>query len=152
MDGGVLLTNWFIVELNWQSTWSTLSLNHMSWGGQAQRHIYTSVFKGIENPDQMSIHMWKFLSQSQKCLVFCCTNKLFLLTECQRLPENGILILSAKWSLFRVWRMSNTNTTGIRSQHWEMWNIMSIKNRGSFQEYVTALLNTELQIPATQAA
>lgn len=33
-----------------------------------------------------------------------------------------------------------------------MWNIMSIKNGGSCQEYVTALLNAELQIPATQAA
>lgn len=31
--------------------------------------------------------MWKFLSPSQKCSIFCCT-KLILLTECQHLAEN----------------------------------------------------------------
>lgn len=33
-----------------------------------------------------------------------------------------------------------------------MWNIMSLKNRNLFQEYVTGLLKAELRIPATQTA
>lgn len=96
--------------------------------------------------------MWKFFCESQECPVFCCTNKLCLLTECEHLPENEILILPPERSVFRVWRMSNTNTTELWSQHCEMWNIMSIKNRSSFQEYVTGLLNTEPQIPDTRTA
>lgn len=38
--------------------------------------------------------MWKFLSPSRKCSIFCCT-KLFPLTECQHLAENSILMLPA---------------------------------------------------------
>lgn len=91
---------------------------------------------------QIWTQMWKFLSHSQKWTVFCCTNKWFLLTECQWLPENGILILPAEWSLFSVWRMSYINTTRICRQYCEMWNLMSIKNGKWFQENVIGLLNT----------
>lgn len=76
--------------------------------------------------------MWKFLSPSRKCSIFCCT-KLFLLTECQRLAGNSILMLPAAWGLFRFcfWFCfrSARSTRGANSTLW----IVKCKNNKETQ-------------------
>lgn len=73
---------------------------------------------------QISIQMWKFLFHSNKNEQYSVIPTNYCISQNVSACQN-ILIRPAEWSLFSAWRMSNTNTTRIRSQHWEMWNIMS---------------------------